>query len=136
MREINYIVLHTSATPQSSSVESIKRYWKETLHWSLPGYHYIITASGELHKLLDESRASNGVKGYNAKSINVCYIGGVDAQNRPIDNRTPLQKCALWDLLVSLKSTYPNAKIMGHRDFPNVAKACPCFDAAKEYKKL
>ena len=31
---------------------------------------------------------------------------------------------------------YPEAEILGHRDFPGVAKACPCFDAKKEYKNI
>ena len=26
--------------------------------------------------------------------------------------------------------------IQGHRDFPNVNKACPCFDAKAEYRNL
>lgn len=33
-----------------------------------------------------------------------------------------------------LKASYPNAKVLGHRDFPKVAKACPCFDAGKWYE--
>jgi len=28
------------------------------------------------------------------------------------------------------------AIIQGHKDFPNVAKACPCFDAKSEYKNI
>ena len=28
------------------------------------------------------------------------------------------------------------ARIMGHRDLPNVAKECPCFDARGEYQFL
>lgn len=136
MREIKYIVIHTSATPQDSSVESIKRYWKQTLKWTMPGYHYIIEASGIVCQLLEEKLVSNGVKGYNSKSINVCYIGGVDSKNRPVDNRTQQQKNALLILLTSLKSKYPTAEILGHRDFTGVLKECPCFDAIKEYRKI
>ena len=35
-----------------------------------------------------------------------------------------------------LKEAYPQAKIVGHRDFPHVAKTCPLFDAQKEYASL
>jgi N-acetylmuramoyl-L-alanine amidase len=31
---------------------------------------------------------------------------------------------------------FPNAIIQGHKDFPNVAKACPSFDAKAEYKNI
>jgi N-acetylmuramoyl-L-alanine amidase len=73
--------------------------------------------------------------GHNANSIGVCYIGGCDKDGKtPKDTRTGKQIDALFDLLVQLRSIYPNARIHGHRDFAN--KACPSFDATKEYKKL
>lgn len=50
------------------------------------------------------------------------------------DTRTPEQKQALISLLKELKARYPNATIHGHRDF--AAKACPSFDAFREYKQL
>ena len=68
--------------------------------------------------------------------IGVCYIGGMDEKGRYADTRTPEQKAALWFLLSDLKTAYPKAKIVGHRDFPNVAKLCPLFDAQTEYAKL
>ena len=37
-------------------------------------------------------------------------------------------------MLKELKKLYPYAMIHGHREFAN--KACPCFDAWKEYKTL
>jgi len=72
----------------------------------------------------------------NHSIINVCYIGGVDKLGKPIDNRTAAQKRQLMTRLKALKTMFPNAVIQGHRDFPNVAKACPCFDAKKEYANL
>ena len=44
------------------------------------------------------------------------------------------QKEALEYLLYFLKLLQPEAKIHGHRDFAN--KACPSFDATKEYENL
>ena len=46
------------------------------------------------------------------------------------------QKAALLFVLKELKRSYPNAIICGHRDFPNVKKACPCFEAKGEYINL
>jgi hypothetical protein len=34
------------------------------------------------------------------------------------------------------KRKYPDAVIQGHKDFPNVNKACPSFDAKKEYAHI
>lgn len=136
MRNIKFIAIHCSATPQTASINSMLRYWKEQLHWNGPGYHYIIKPCGEVVQLLEEEKPSNGVAGFNSVTINVCYIGGIRPDGSPADNRTPEQKAALVFLLEQLKERYPKAVIQGHRDFPNVKKACPCFDAKSEYKNI
>ena len=136
MRKIKYIAVHCTATPQTTSIDSIKNYWKTNLGWKMPGYHFIIKPDGEVVKLLSVDEVSNGVKGFNSETINISYIGGVDAKNQPIDNRTPAQKATLLKLLKEFRAKFPNAIIQGHRDFPNVKKACPSFDAKNEYKNV
>jgi len=155
MRNITHIVVHCTATPTTATVEAIQRYWhtpkanKQTgatspyipnvqggLGWKDPGYHYIIDHIGEITKLQDEDKPSNGVAGYNSRLINVAYIGGVDTKGKPIDNRTLRQKAALIGMLKELRSRYPHAIIQGHRDFPGVKKACPSFDAKTEYQNI
>lgn len=136
MREIKYIAVHCTATPQTTSIDSIRNFWKKNLGWKMPGYHFIIKPDGEIVELLSIDQVSNGVAGYNSKTINVCYLGGVDKNNKPIDNRTEAQKKALNTKLTELKKKFPKAIIQGHRDFPKVAKACPCFNAKTEYEKL
>jgi len=127
MREINYIAVHCTATSQNVKVETILKNWKAK-GWKRPGYHYLIDKEGTIHNLHPEEKFSNGVKGYNMQTINVCYIGGKD-----VDDRTDAQKAIMLGLLKHLKGKYPNAIIQGHRDFPNVNKACPRFNAKEEY---
>ena len=55
---------------------------------------------------------------YNAHSIGICYEGGLDANGKPADTRTPTQKYALITLLRCLRYNYTNAEIIGHRDLP------------------
>ena len=64
----------------------------------------------------------------------MCYVGGVDKDGNPKDTRTERQRIQLKQLLIQLLILYPGARIYGHRDFAN--KACPSFDATKEYKEL
>lgn len=130
MRQINNLVLHCTATPQSTTVASIQRYWKENLGWKSPGYHYIILPDGKFVNLQPIEKPSNGVAGHNHDSIHISYIGGVDAKGKAIDNRTGAQKLAQADLLRKLRKQYPKARILGHRDFPGVQKDCPSFDVA------
>ncbi|MCJ1809905.1 N-acetylmuramoyl-L-alanine amidase [Flavobacterium covae] len=128
--------MHCTATAQSATVENIKNYWREHLGWQMPGYHFIIMPNGTVVPLLPIEEVSNGVKGFNSVSINISYIGGVDAKGKPKDNRTEAQKASLLKLLKDLKKKFPTAIIQGHRDFPNVKKACPSFDAKNEYKDV
>lgn len=128
MRTIHHIVLHCTATPPQASVQSIQNHWRNVLKWNNPGYHYLIGRGGSIHPLQPIERPSNGVAGHNSNSIHISYIGGIDAQGKPIDNRTPRQVLSMIQLIVELKERFPNAKVLGHRDFPNVAKDCPSFD--------
>jgi N-acetylmuramoyl-L-alanine amidase len=128
-RNIKFIVVHCTATPINTTIDSIKHYWKDVRKWGdTAGYHYIIEADGEVTQLLAEEKNSNGVYAHNSECINMAYIGGVDKDGKPKDTRTNAQKHAMFDLIVQLTEKYKGAKVLGHRDFPNVAKACPSFD--------
>ncbi len=135
MRNIKYIVVHCTATPQNTSIASIQRYWKDIKGWGdKAGYHYIIKPSGEIVQLTKEINPSNGVANHNSECINIAYIGGIDKNGQPIDNRTDAQKEVLFYKIVQLTERYKNVSVVGHRDFANVHKACPCFDV-KEWLK-
>ncbi len=136
MRDIKYIAVHCTATSQKTSISAIQSYWKNQLGWKMPGYHFIVLPNGTAVQLLPIEEVSNGVKGFNSVLINIAYLGGVDAKNNPLDNRTPQQKATLLELLKKYKKQFTKAIIQGHRDFPNVKKACPSFDAKKEYQSL
>jgi N-acetylmuramoyl-L-alanine amidase len=136
MRTINNIVIHCTATSQSAKVSSILKYWNETLNWKNPGYHFLIEADGTIHNLQPVEKASNGVQGHNANSIHISYIGGIDDKGNPIDNRTPAQMRSLQEIVLAMIKKIPNAEVLGHKDFPNVNKACPCFDVKSWHKKL
>jgi N-acetyl-anhydromuramyl-L-alanine amidase AmpD len=100
------------------------------------GYHYYITRNGTTYQTRHENLIGAHAKGYNQHSLGVCYEGGLDEHGIPTDTRTPMQKRALLKLLRRLKKEHPDARIIGHRDLPNVHKACPCFDAIAEYRDL
>ena len=137
MQEVRYLVVHCTATQLSQrvSVEDIDR-WHKAQGWDEIGYHWYIDRDGHIFVGRSENLAGAHVLGYNDCSIGVCYEGGLDEHGQPADTRTPAQKAVLLFVLRELKKSYPNAIICGHRDFPNVKKACPCFDARKEYGHL
>jgi N-acetylmuramoyl-L-alanine amidase len=139
MREIKFIyyfatslrALHSDTTNDNRTINS--KLLEEQPRMEIT-YHRLIDASGKIHILSEYAKPTNGAAGYNANSIHISYIGGVNGK-KAVANRTE-QKATMLDLLTELKRLFPNAKILGHRDFPNVKKACPSFDAIAEYKNL
>ena len=127
-RLINNLVIHCTATPRSTSIDSIKRYWKVNKNWRMPGYHGIIKPDGELVELASFEDEANGVRGHNSDSLHIAWLGGIDNENKPIDNRTDEQKTMLYRFITGFLKKYPKAKVLGHRDFVGVKKSCPCFD--------
>lgn len=146
---IRYIVVHCSATRCNASYpawllesDHIKRGYK------CAGYHYYIGRNGSIVPMRPLSIPGAHVRGYNYCSIGVCYEGGLAADGYPCDTRTASQKRSLERLLRQLKARYPLAMVVGHRDLSpdrngdgkvssyEWLKACPCFDAVKEYAQL
>ena len=137
-RQIKYITIHCTATQPTATVAAIQRHWKDQLGWKSPGYHLMIEPNGTIHRLLDFNGVANGVRGYNKESIHISYIGGITKEGSPIDNRTEAQK---ESILLCIKEVIEWADnkcliIQGHRDFPDVNKDCPCFDAKAEYRNI
>ena len=135
-RRINEIIVHCTATPEGRdyTVADIRQMHKAQ-GWVDIGYHYLVYRDGSIHEGRNVDMVGAHCQGHNAQSIGVCYVGGVARDGKtPKDTRTPAQKDALIHLLMQLVCLYPDATIRGHRDF--AAKACPSFDATKEYKNL
>lgn len=135
MRNINKIIVHCTATKEGKAftANDITR-WHKDRGFATIGYHYVVLLDGTIQQGRAEMVMGAHCKGYNANSIGICYIGGLDANGKSKDTRTPEQKESLLILLKELKKKYPKATIHGHREFAN--KDCPCFDAKNEYKTL
>jgi len=140
MRKINKIIIHCSATQEGRSItaDTIDK-WHKKRGWKGIGYHYVIGLNGmiEYGRMIDIPGAH--VKGHNANSIGIVYIGGVESEKKngkwiAKDTRTPEQIATLLELLRLLKKIHPEATIHGHNEF--AAKSCPCFDVQAEYGNL
>lgn len=135
MRYIREIIVHCTATKPSAkvTVESIDRYHKQ-IGWGGIGYHYVVYRDGSIHDGRPVEQIGAHCRGHNANSIGIAYVGGIDEDGNPKDTRTQAQRRALRRALKQLKQQFPGASIHGHCEYAN--KACPCFDAAAEYKDL
>ena len=130
MRKIDKIIVHCTATSagREVTVADVKA-WHKARGFRTIGYHYLVYLDGTVHAGRRESEVGAHCLGQNARSIGVCYVGGLDAATgEPRDTRTPAQRRALRELVETLCRRYPNATVHGHWEF--AAKACPCFDIA------
>ncbi len=136
-RKITTIAVHCSATPEGKhfTAKDIDS-WHRGQGWNEIGYNAVVLLDGTTEAGRDEAKVPSHAAGFNANSIAVCYIGGVGANGKPKDTRTPEQKVALMRWLTEKKAQYPGAKILGHSDYPGVKKACPSFNAKAEYSTL
>ena len=136
--EIKWIVRHCSATKlsQDYTKEKLERDHKNR-GFSAIGYHYYIRKNGVLEIGRPEDQIGAHVKGFNDKSIGVCYEGGLAEDGSPQDTRTAEQIMTMHRLLRDLRRKYPTTKIVGHRDLLKYrTKSCPCFDAIPYYQYL
>lgn len=132
MRKITGIVIHCSATAEGRdfTAKDIDR-WHRDQGWNGIGYHYVVRIDGTVEKGRSNEAIGSHVKGHNSNTIGIVYIGGLDAAGKKAkDTRTAAQKASLLMVINDLKTQYPNAKVLGHRDFPGVAKDCPSFSVS------
>ena len=148
MRNIKFIAVHCTAGPLYQTTDEILAYWRNVLGWYERGYHEMISADGSFEVLTPIETASNGVKGYNKETINICCKGGIDAKGKPVDNRTDAQKATLKARIIFYKKQFPNAVVLGHRDFSTdqngngiierweFIKSCPAYDVRDWIKSI
>lgn len=135
----DFIAVHCSATSEKQDIgaKDIDR-WHRAKGWRCIGYHYVIRRNGTVEEGRDEKVIGAHVENWNHCSIGICMVGGVSADdvNKAQNNFTKEQFASLKQLLVDLKTRYPKAKIQGHRDFPDVHKACPSFEVKDWLKSV
>ena len=145
MRNIDSIIVHCSATKAGQDFTAADiDCWHRERGFNGIGYHYVVRLDGKLEKGRDVSLAGAHCKGWNERSVGICYIGGLDANGRPADTRTNAQKRVLYQIIMDLQWEYNILQVLGHRDTsPDLngdgviepyeyVKVCPCFDV-KEF---
>lgn len=152
--KIKYIVVHCQAG--HGTLQSMRNFWK-TVGWKGVGYNTWIDYDGTRNNLANYETITNGVKGFNAECLHVCYRGGVLHENvkKAEDTRTQAQKNALIREIMDMinwlfenGNDLQNLMIVGHYHFSNDQnkngaiesweriKECPSFDAYAEYIDL
>ena len=128
-RLVDTVIIHCSATEDGKDfdIKDIDR-WHRSRGWNGCGYHVVIKLDGTVQFGRPFDTVGAHASGHNTTSIGVCYIGGVK-DGKPSDTRTPEQIKSMEEVCRFINHIYNGVKFCGHRDLPNVIKACPSFDA-------
>jgi len=136
LETVDTIVIHCSATKPDHdvSLKDIRR-WHKAKGWADVGYHFVVLPDGTIEEGREITRQGAHVRGHNVGSIGICYIGGLNDEGKPADTITPEQVQSIANIIDNccLSDVYSISRLLGHRDFPNVNKACPCFDVGTKF---
>ena len=126
-----FIAIHCSATRQSSNTtEADIDAMHKARGWQGTGYNWFIRNDGMIEEGRPRDDQGAHVSGYNAISLGICMAGGVKEDGVTEENNfTPAQWASLDSLVDRMVRCYGSSVVQGHRDFPQVAKECPSFDA-------
>ncbi len=148
-KELQYLVIHCTATPQGRAVsaDTIRAWHTAPVSaggrgWKQVGYTDLIHLDGTVERLVDNNEdgwvdnweITNGAAGYNSVSRHIVYVGGLDKKLKPHDTRTEAQRKALAAYVREFHRKHPKVRIVGHRDL--AAKDCPSFDVGEWLKEI
>ena len=152
VRKITGIVVHCSATAEGKDFDAsdIEKWHKER-KFNRIGYHFVIKLDGTIQTGRELTMVGAHVSGYNAHTIGICYIGGLDGKGKAKDTRTDEQKESLLWLIRAIKRHIKGGAsftVKGHRDYSpdqnrdgiiqahERIKECPCFEVMEEYANI
>jgi N-acetylmuramoyl-L-alanine amidase len=130
MGPITHLTIHCAATPEGRHVDAATISAWDKAKFGQVSYHAVCELDGKIVYTLKDDQKGAHVGGHNTGNLGLCYVGGVDAKGNPKDTRTPAQKAAMAEYIRQKQKLYPAIKILGHRDWPDVHKACPSFSVA------
>jgi hypothetical protein len=130
---IKFLTVHCTATPEGRDNTAAEVTRWDIERFGQPSYHWVVELDGDTVRTLQDNEKGAHTGGHNTGNIGISYVGGTTSLNaggKPKDTRTQAQKLGLKKLIQSYQSRFPDIIIRGHKDWPEVNKACPSFDVA------
>lgn len=138
MLPIKFLTIHCTATREHQHVTATQISAMDKARADLGhqiAYHWVIELDGKAVRTLRDDQKGAHTGGHNTGNIGISYVGGVQTDGKtPKDTRTPAQIASMAALVREYQAKYPGLTVLGHRDWPDVAKACPCFPVASWIK--
>ncbi len=126
---VRYATIHCAATPEGRVHKAAEISAWDIAKFGQVSYHAVCELDGTIVVTLPDTVKGAHVGKANTGNLGLCFIGGLAADGKtPKDTRTPAQKKAMAAWVREKRALYPRVKVLGHRDWPGVKKACPCFE--------
>lgn len=128
---VKYLAIHHSASPDTQTPTEIANYHINNNSWGGIGYHFVVSRDGLVYYVGDIATARANVSNLNDQVIGICLIGNFTGGRMPtaeqidsvhklceffINNYASLTNLNSWDV------------VMGHKELPGQATACPGDD--------
>lgn len=126
MAPIRRIVIHHSASPRETTFEQVEG-WHLGRGWEAIGYHYLIDGAARVHVGRSLVHQGAHARGANRDSIGICATGDNTVPGREWSHE---QRVRLRELVAALRMALPGVQVIGHREVPGAATACPGEDVA------
>jgi hypothetical protein len=118
--DIEWLVVHHSATPPSVLPERIAQYHIRKWDWPGIGYHFLVAADGALYQTNELETISNHAASVNPVGVGICFLGSFMEHTVPSDQLKSGAHLLAW-LLGELQLD-PEA-VKGHKEF--MQTVCP-----------
>ena len=140
IKELKYLVIHTTASPQNWSLQTLNNFFRNLFNVRKEnrGYHVVIEPDGKVTRRIPhlspssyavETFVGDDIRINNSNSEHIAFIGGIDKNGKGVDNRTPAQVKAMSEIVLWYVRQYPNIIVLGHNQVAN--KFCPCFSVPR-----
>lgn len=124
LQAVDAVVIHHSATPRSTTFESIRRAHLAK-GWTDIGYHVVILGNGDLRVGRRLLTAGAHAPPRNFETIGLCIIGDntVDGEHWTDDQLETAKQ-----YLNAVALVFPGIQVIGHREVRAGHTACPGLD--------
>ena len=125
-RAVDWIVIHCTDHDRVDQTVEMVRSWQVDPRFnggsplSDIAYHFLILHDGTIAPGRPLDKPGAGEPGYNGNGVHVALCGKLRFNGN--------QTISLDNLLRFLKSKYPKAKLVAHRDISKKGKTCPNLD--------
>lgn len=128
---VKYLAIHHSASPDTQTPVEIANYHINNNSWGGIGYHFVISKEGIAYYVGDIATARANVANLNDQVIGICLIGNFTEGRVPTSEQIDSVH-KLCDFFINNYANLANLNswdvVMGHKELPGQATACPGDD--------